>query len=65
MRKTFSLALMLTMVGVLTLGAYVQKASSSKEPIEEVETKMIRVGDIDIAYKVFGEGYPLVLMMGY
>jgi hypothetical protein len=32
---------------------------------EEDETKMVHVDDIDIAYKTFGEGDPLLLIMGY
>lgn len=31
----------------------------------EQEAKTIPVGDIDIAYRVFGEGYPIVLITGY
>jgi pimeloyl-ACP methyl ester carboxylesterase len=29
------------------------------------EAKTIPVGDIDVAYELFGEGYPIVLIMGY
>jgi len=35
------------------------------QPAGKVETKMVHVGDIDIAYKMFGEGEPLLLIMGY
>ncbi len=31
----------------------------------EQKNKMVPVGDIDIAYEVFGEGYPMVLIMGW
>ena len=31
---------------------------------EENETKMVHVDDIDIAYKTFGEGDPLLMIMG-
>jgi pimeloyl-ACP methyl ester carboxylesterase len=30
-----------------------------------MKTKIIRVADIDIAYRVFGKGYPLIMIMGY
>ena len=33
--------------------------------IKNIKTKKIRAGDIKIAYKKFGRGYPLVLVMGY
>jgi pimeloyl-ACP methyl ester carboxylesterase len=33
--------------------------------ISKVLTKKVRVNDIDIAYKEAGEGYPLVLIMGF
>jgi len=39
--------------------------NKSEETIGKVETKMVHVGDIDIAYKMFGEGDPLLLIMGY
>ncbi|TLX69005.1 MAG: hypothetical protein E6L03_01780 [Thaumarchaeota archaeon] len=33
--------------------------------LQEIETKKIRVGDIDIAYKIFGNGSPMLLINGY
>jgi pimeloyl-ACP methyl ester carboxylesterase len=33
--------------------------------VAKIETRMIHSGDIDIAYKTFGKGYPLILIMGY
>ena len=33
--------------------------------LQEIETKKIRVGDIDIAYKIFGNGSPMLLLNGY
>jgi pimeloyl-ACP methyl ester carboxylesterase len=53
------------MIVILPLGPSAQKVLSSQEAPEEVATTMIQVGDIDIAYKVFGEGDPLLLIMGY
>jgi len=33
--------------------------------LDNMETKKVRVGDIDIAYKIFGKGEPLVLIPGF
>jgi hypothetical protein len=33
--------------------------------IENIPTKKVRVGDIDISYKTFGKGDPILLIMGY
>lgn len=33
--------------------------------LDKIETKKIRVGDIDIAYMIFGEGKPLLLLPGF
>ena len=33
--------------------------------MQPMKTKFVRVKDINIAYKIFGRGYPLVLIMGY
>jgi pimeloyl-ACP methyl ester carboxylesterase len=33
--------------------------------VDIAEVKMVKVGDIDIAYKTFGHGEPLILIMGY
>jgi pimeloyl-ACP methyl ester carboxylesterase len=33
--------------------------------LNNIETKKIRVGDIDIAYKIFGKGKPLLLIPGF
>ena len=32
---------------------------------DNIETKKVRVGDIDIAYKIFGKGKPLLLIPGF
>jgi pimeloyl-ACP methyl ester carboxylesterase len=47
------------MVITLIWGACIQ------EDAMEQEAKTTPVGDIDIAYGVFGEGYPIVLITGY
>src|SRR5918996_1146981 len=33
--------------------------------LDNIETKKVRVGDIDIAYKIFGKGKPLLLIPGF
>jgi hypothetical protein len=33
--------------------------------LDNIETKKVRVGDIDIAYKTFGKGKPLLLIPGF
>jgi pimeloyl-ACP methyl ester carboxylesterase len=39
--------------------------STKKIDVTKIETRMIHSGDIDIAFKTFGKGNPLVLIMGY
>src|SRR5215211_4958014 len=33
--------------------------------LDNIETKKVKVGDIDIAYKIFGKGKPLLLIQGF
>ena len=33
--------------------------------LDNIETKKVRVGDIDVAYKIFGKGKPLLLIPGF
>jgi hypothetical protein len=33
--------------------------------LDNIETKKVKVGDIDIAYKVFGKGKPMLLVPGF
>jgi len=33
--------------------------------LDNIETKKVKVGDIDIAYKIFGKGKPLLLIPGF
>ena len=59
-----------TGVGIIVVCAIVTVAMFTGCIEEEthtpkVETKMVHVGDIDIAYKTFGEGEPLLLIMGF
>ena len=39
--------------------------ASQSFPLDNIETKKVKVGDIDIAYKVFGKGKPLLLIPGF
>jgi pimeloyl-ACP methyl ester carboxylesterase len=39
--------------------------TSQSFSLDEIETKKVRVGDIDIAYKIFGKGKPLLLIPGF
>ncbi|TRZ52726.1 MAG: alpha/beta hydrolase, partial [Dehalococcoidia bacterium] len=33
--------------------------------VDKIELKKVHVGDIDIAYKTFGSGEPILLIMGF
>jgi len=65
MKEYLSVALVLSVVISLMLGTFIQNVSSSQQTVDKGATTMIQVGDIDIAYKKFGEGDPLLLIMGY
>jgi hypothetical protein len=39
--------------------------TSQSFSLHNTETKKVRVGDIDIAYKIFGKGKPLILIPGF
>ncbi len=65
MNKDLNLALTLAVVACLMLGTFSQNASSNQEVPGKAATRTVSVGDIDIAYKVFGKGDPLLLTMGY
>jgi pimeloyl-ACP methyl ester carboxylesterase len=40
-------------------------ANGSLFSLDNIQTKKARVGDIDIAYKIFGQGEPLLLIPGF
>ena len=50
---------------VLLLGSSLKKSLSGQEAAEKEATRMVHVGDIDMAYQTLGEGEPLLLIMGY
>ena len=37
-------------------------ANASSFSLNNIQTKKVRVGDIDVAYKIFGQGEPLLLI---
>jgi hypothetical protein len=39
--------------------------TSQSFSLDKIETKKVRLGDIDIAYKIFGKGKPLLLIPGF
>ncbi|HEX6379349.1 MAG TPA: alpha/beta hydrolase, partial [Nitrososphaeraceae archaeon] len=39
--------------------------TSQSFSLDNIETKKVRAGDIDIAYKIFGKGKPLLLIPGF
>ena len=43
----------------------ITKANGSLFSLDNIQTKKVRVGDIDIAYKIFGQGEPLLLIQGF
>lgn len=66
MKEYLSLTLMVSMVmSLLMLGIFTQNVSSSQQTLEKGTTKTVAVGDIEVAYQIFGEGEPLLLIMGY
>jgi len=64
-KRNLNLALTLGVVAWLMLGAFTQNVSSSQQTLEKGATRMVAVGDIEVAYQIFGEGDPLLLIMGY
>ena len=40
-------------------------ANASSFSLNNIQTKKVRVGDIDVAYKIFGQGEPLLLIPGF
>jgi len=60
-------ALLLTASMITGCGQGEVESGSGEENLaaDEAEVKTAQVGDIEIAYKVLGDGYPLVMIMGY
>jgi pimeloyl-ACP methyl ester carboxylesterase len=70
-RKAFCLIAAVVLLSALILVAAScgkkqdQDSGSADKPQVPSETKMVSVGDIDIAYRVYGNGYPLIMIMGF
>jgi len=64
MQRLLKMFLMLSIVLMLVQGGFALLASPNQGP-GDATTKTAHVGDIDIAYKTIGKGYPLLLIMGY
>jgi pimeloyl-ACP methyl ester carboxylesterase len=64
--STFSIILIITLsFGIMTVPfAYSQTNQTSSFDVQNIPAKKVHVGDIDIAYKVFGKGDPLLLISG-
>ncbi|MDQ3838906.1 MAG: alpha/beta hydrolase [Thermoproteota archaeon] len=76
---SISVAIMMLMVfasavmniNTLAYAASIENSTTNTTPIiassflYNTETKKVRVGDIDIAYKIFGKGKPLLLIPGF
>src|SRR5919198_182980 len=67
----FSLMLITSSIGIMTIHfAYGQsdQMRSSNDinllDVQNIQAKKVHVGDIDIAYKVFGKGEPFLLISG-
>src|ERR671928_1002580 len=60
----FSIILIITgSFGIMTIPfAYSQTSSFD---VQNIPAKKVHVGDIDIAYKIFGKGDPILLINGY
>jgi pimeloyl-ACP methyl ester carboxylesterase len=61
------LVLVVTIVLSVVFGQTNQVNSSAKNTVNlhGIETKKVHVGDIDIAYKMFGKGNPILLINGF
>ena len=64
MTKHLSIAVAtILVVGIPLISGCGTHKAASYDP-EEVPTRQVRVGDIDISYREYGNGYPLVMLMG-
>ncbi|HEX6282524.1 MAG TPA: alpha/beta hydrolase [Nitrososphaera sp.] len=72
MRALFAMLMIVTLlISFLTTTAVFGQMTTTEERttalsfLHNIQTKMVRVGDIDIAYKIFGKGEPLLLIPGF
>ena len=68
-KLTVCLALTCLIVAVAVLsgcgGIKTKTGSQKKSVVDSAATNKVQVGDIEMAYKTIGEGYPLVMIMGF
>ncbi len=50
-------------VGLLLVSGCGAKKSQAYDP-EKVPTRQVKVGDVNISYREYGQGYPLLMLMG-
>jgi pimeloyl-ACP methyl ester carboxylesterase len=48
-----------------SLNIYKKHGNATLNTLHNTESKEVRVGDIDVAYKIFGKGEPLLLISGF
>ncbi|MBU4175565.1 MAG: alpha/beta hydrolase [Actinobacteria bacterium] len=69
MRTTACVLLVLSIaIGTAALvgcGKTEKKPESVEQVKDEARTEKVKVGDIEVAYRVLGKGYPLVMIMGF
>lgn len=71
MRALFALLIVTLLISFLTTTAVFGQMNTTEERtnalsfLHNIQTKMVRVNDIDIAYKIFGKGEPLLLIPGF
>lgn len=72
MRALFALLIVTLSISFLTTTAVFGQMTTTEEErttalsfLHNIQTKTVRVGDIDIAYKIFGKGEPLLLIPGF
>ena len=65
--STFSIILIITWsFGIMTIPfAYSQTSQTNSFDMQNIPTKKVHVGDIDIAYKTFGKDEPILLFNGF
>jgi pimeloyl-ACP methyl ester carboxylesterase len=74
MRSLFALlivTLSISFLAINTTAVFGQMTTTTEERttalsfLNNIQTQKVRVGDIDIAYKIFGKGEPLLLIPGF
>lgn len=72
MRALFALLFVTLLISFLTTTAVIGQMTTTEEErtnalsfLHNIQTSTVRVDDIDIAYKIFGKGEPLLLIPGF